>query len=397
MNRSEQSMLGHLSRCGLTAALVASAFLAACSPLRPMAVAPTPSFVFRSLDLRQSADNGNRDWDLTSPEARYDLSSRTIRGRRPEGIVYRDDRPYFQVEADIATVLQDGELIVLEGSVQLKELNERGLLIKGDNLIWTPSQSRLVINQQPVADDGQTQIRARELIFQQDQNLLELKGPTQLISRDRNGDIGNNANKRIATTYVNGGSGVWNLESGDLSLPGPVEAIRTSGETLNATGLSGNTNKGFLDLSKPVTLLLQNDQGVISAGETRWFFSENQLQSNQPVRADLKSSTIQSTGFRLDERSTTIILSSSCRVDQKNEILTARRCSWNWNTDRIVADEDVVLLRSEPKQTTNATRMEGVIGSNGQIRFGQAGARVESTIKLSPAAQEKPRRPQVSF
>ena len=139
MNRSEQSMLvGRLSRCCLTAALVAGALLTACTTRRPITVEPTPSFVFRSLDLSQRADNGDRDWDLTSPEARYDLSSRTIRARRPQGILYRDDQPLYRITADLATVLRDGELVVLEGSVQLRQLNERGLTIEGDNLIWTP-------------------------------------------------------------------------------------------------------------------------------------------------------------------------------------------------------------------------------------------------------------------
>ncbi|HCO76381.1 MAG TPA: LPS export ABC transporter periplasmic protein LptC, partial [Synechococcus sp. UBA8071] len=55
MNRSEQSMLGHLSRCGLAAALVASAWLTGCTTRRPIALEPTPSFVFRSLDLSQRA------------------------------------------------------------------------------------------------------------------------------------------------------------------------------------------------------------------------------------------------------------------------------------------------------------------------------------------------------
>ena len=176
MNRSEQSMLGHLSRCGLTAAFVASAWLTGCTTRRPIALEPTPSFVFRSLDLSQRADDGNRDWDLTSPEARYDLSSRTIRARRPEGILYRNDQPHYKITADLATVLRDGELVVLEGSVQLRQLNQRGVTIEGDNLIWTPSQSRMVINQRPKANDGETQIRSRELVFQQDTEVLEFSG-----------------------------------------------------------------------------------------------------------------------------------------------------------------------------------------------------------------------------
>ena len=388
MNPSKRSMLGRLSRCGLTAALVASAVLTACSTRRPITVEPTPSFVFRSLDLSQRTDDGNRDWDLTSPEARYDLSSRTIRARRPEGVLYRDDQPHYRITADLATVLRDGELVVLEGSVQLRQLNQRGLTIEGDNLIWTPSQSRMVINQRPTANDGQTQIRSRELAFQQNTEVLVFSGPTQLNPVD-----GTDA----ASTVVRGGSGTWNLKSGLMQAPGPVEAVRSDGRTLIASGLDGNTRKGYLDLQQPVTLVLESERGRITAGRTRWLFSAKQLQSDQPVQADLKNSKVQGGGFKLDERTGTVIISSDCRVEQKSETLTARRCAWNWRSERVVADGDVVLQRTKPEQITRASRMEAMISDDGEIRFGQSGARVESRIKLSPAAQEKPRRPQVSF
>ena len=381
-------LVGRLSRCCLTAALVAGALLTACSTRRPITVEPTPSFVFRSLDLSQRADNGDRDWDLTSPEARYDLSSRTIRARRPQGILYRDDQPLYRITADLATVLRDGELVVLEGSVQLRQLNERGLTIEGDNLIWTPSQSRMVINQRPKANDGQTEIRSRELAFQQDTELLEFSGPTQLKRVDDTSD---------ASTVVRGGSGTWQLRSGLMQVPGPVEAQRSDGRMLRASGLDGNTREGYLDLQQPVTLVLESDRGRITAGLTRWMFSAKQLQSTQPVQADLQNSKVRGTGFKLDERSGTVIISSDCRVEQKAETLTAHRCAWNWRSERVVADGDVVLQRTKPEQITRASRMEAKISEDGEIRFGQSGARVESTIKLSPATQSKPRRSQVSF
>ena len=388
MNRSEQSMLRRLSRCGLTSALVACAVLSGCGSRPPITVEPTPSFVFRSLDLSQRADNGERAWDLTSPEARYDLSSRTIRARRPEGILYRDDQPQYRLTADLATVLRDGELVILEGSVQLRQLNQRGLTIEGDNLIWTPSQSRMVINQRPKASDGQTQIRSRELTFQQDTELLVFSGPTQLNRRDDDSSD---------STVVQGGSGTWNLSTGLLQAPGLVEAVRRDGRTLTAAGLDGNTRKGYLDLQKPVKLLLENDRGSINAGRTRWFFSTQQLQSEQPVVAELQNAKVQGQGFKLDERSGSVIIPSACRLEQKTETLTARRCSWNWLSERVVADGDVVLRRSQPEQITRASRMEATIADDGEVRFGQPGARVESRIKLNPKTEQNPPRPKVSF
>ena len=386
-----------LSRCGLTAALVASSLLAGCSSSRQSMIQPTPSFVFRSLDLSQRADNGDRDWDLTSPEARYDLSSRTIRARRPRGVLYRDDQPHYRITADLATVLRDGELVILEGSVHLRRLNQRGLTIKGDNLIWTPTQSRMVINQRPMASDGQTQIRSRELAFQQDTELLVFDGPTELKRRDDGSDDSTATDNNPDSTVVRGGSGTWNLMSGLMQSPGPVEAVRRDGRKLSASGLNGNTREGFLDLQEPVTLLLENDRGTITAGRTRWLFSTQQLQSVQPVQAELQNSTVQGKGFKLDERSGTVIIPSDCRLQQKQETLTARRCSWNWNSERVVADGDVVLRRKKPEQTTRASRMEATITDDGEIRFGQPGQRVESTIKLNPKTEEKRLRPPVSF
>lgn len=386
-----------LSRCGLTAALVASSLLAACSSSRQSTIQPTPSFVFRSLDLSQRADNGDRDWDLTSPEARYDLSSRTIRARRPRGVLYRDDQPHYRITADLATVLRDGELVILEGSVHLRQLNQRGLTIKGDNLIWTPTESRMVINQRPMASDGQTQIRSRELAFQQDTELLVFDGPTELKRRDDGSDDSTATDDNPDSTVVRGGSGTWNLRSGLMQSPGPVEAVRRDGRKLSASGLNGNTREGFLDLQEPVTLLLENDRGTITAGRTRWLFSTQQLQSVQPVQAELQNSTVQGKGFKLDERSGTVIIPSDCRLQQKQETLTARRCTWNWNSQRVVADGDVVLRRKKPEQTTRASRMEATITDDGEIRFGQPGQRVESTIKLNPKTEEKRPRPPVSF
>ena len=172
---------------------------------------------------------------------------------------------------------------------------------------------------------------------------------------------------------------------------------QSDGRTLSASGLDGNTRQGYLDLQQPVTLVLENDRGQITAGQTRWLFSAKQFQSDQPVQADLKNSKVQGRGFKLNQTTGTVIIADDCRVEQTLETLTARRCAWNWRSERVVADGDVVLERTKPEQITRASRMEAKISDDGEIRFGQAGARVESTIKLSPAAQEKPRRPQVSF
>ena len=119
----------------------------------PVSDQQAPPFVWRALSLNQRKPDGSRDWDLNSPEARYELDSRTVRAKRPSGVLYKSDQPGFRISADLATVLNDGELVVLEGNVRLQQLDQRRILIKGQRLVWTPDRSLMVLEQRPVAVD----------------------------------------------------------------------------------------------------------------------------------------------------------------------------------------------------------------------------------------------------
>ena len=85
MNRSVRSVL-------LTPVLV-SALSAGCMSAPSSVTGPDPPFVFRSLDLSQRREDGSRDWELSSPEARYDLNSRTVEAEGPAGLIFRAMSP----------------------------------------------------------------------------------------------------------------------------------------------------------------------------------------------------------------------------------------------------------------------------------------------------------------
>ena len=99
--------------------VILSALVLGCSSStgnRSQTVAPPP-FVFRKLELEQKKSSGDVDWKLSSPEARYELSRRLVRAKRPEGVLYSKNKPSFKIRADFAIVINDGEQIMLEGDV----------------------------------------------------------------------------------------------------------------------------------------------------------------------------------------------------------------------------------------------------------------------------------------
>ena len=182
----------------------------------------------------------------------------------------------------MATVLNDGQLVVLEGQVRLQQLDKRKLLISGDRLVWTPSRSTMVINQRPKAEDAESLLTMRRIVFHQDRETLRFLGPTKLHrwNRQRREDS-------PPQTVVMTAEGSWNLNDGTLVAAGPIRADQIKGRTLTAARLVGNTNDQYIDLIAPVTLSLTQRKGSVKAGSTRWNYGKEQLKSEEPFAAEL--------------------------------------------------------------------------------------------------------------
>ena len=367
---------------------IVSAGVVGCTQQSGSSQESAPPFVFRSLDLNQRRKDGQRDWDLKSPEARYELSSRTVRARQPKGILYRNDQPYYAISAELATVLNDGELVVLEGSVKLQQLKDQNVLIQGDRLVWSPQAARMVIDQRPEALDAESRLIGTSATFLQNTNTLRFTGPTQLLQwrgRRREGVM--------PDSDIRAADGQWNLDNGDLNVQGPVLASQPDERHLRATALKGNTHSRHLDLLEPVQLNLGKDKTVIKAGLTRWDYGRQRLTSLVPFQAESPTAVATGDGFVVDQPTTTLIIPRACRLKQPGEALTAQRRSWNWSSERLIADGDVVLTRSDPEQVTRAARLDGLLSKQQGMRFTAGGEPVQSTLRLNPGKDQMPPNP----
>ena len=118
--------------------------LGACRQERLVRDDTVPPFVFRSLNLRQQDQKGQPAWELTSPEARYDLQRRVTvaikalkadyaedEGRRqaPAGREDRprEGRPFKQVDSQGTCGLHKGK------DKRGRRDNNRGLRQRSDN------------------------------------------------------------------------------------------------------------------------------------------------------------------------------------------------------------------------------------------------------------------------
>jgi len=364
-------------------AMALSGLLVGCQGQKTPEPAAQP-FVFRSLNLKQHNLLGQPTWTLTSPEARYDLGRRVAQASNLKGTLFSNGTPRYRLSATSATVLNDGELIQLEGDLVIQRLGAQPLVIQAKRARWYPAQNLMVLDRRPVATQDKLQIAADQARFLIDQDKLELRDHP-LLTRHGDGAI-----------RVNVHSVDWFTKTGDLVAAGPVRGLRNlpnkQQQVLTSPALKGNTLTQILTLAAPVRLVDISRGAVFNAKDTQVDVRQQIIQSDQPFDGILKQSTVHGVGFQLFYASQLAVVSSQCKLEQPTDSLTANRCQWNWQSDQVKAIGNVVLKRQANNQTTKSDRIDGRLGSQGLVVFTSPGSRVNTQMTLkqqSPRAKSK--------
>ncbi len=345
-------------------------------------------FVFRSLNLQQHNLLGQPTWNLTSPDARYDLGRRVAQASRLKGTLFSNGNPRYRLSATSATVLNDGELIQLEGDLVIQRLGAQPFVIKAQRARWYPAQNLMVLDRRPVATQDKFQVASDQARFLIDQDKLELRDHP-LLTRHGDGAI------RVNVRSVD-----WFTETGDLVAAGPVRGVRTlpnkQQQVLTSPALKGNTLTQILTLAAPVRLVDSSRGAIFNARDTQVDWRQQIIRSVEPFDGILKQATVQGVGFQLFYTKQFAVVSSHCKLEQQTDSLTANRCQWNWKSDQVKALGNVVLKRQTNNQTTKSDRIDGRLGSKGLVVFTSPGNRVNTQMTLKqqvPRSKSKQPRP----
>ena len=368
----------------------ATLLLAGCAGQPISKEAPEP-FVFRSLNLRQQDKRGAPAWELTSPEARYDINRRLAQVRQPRGVIYLRGKPRYSIAAQSGTVLGDGEAIQLEGAVAITLLGKNPVRISGDQVRWLPRQDLMLIDRRPTATDRRSRLSARTARFLIQDDRIELRGSPTLQQWDGRLDKGPAA-VVISTTSVD-----WKPEAGGLVAQGPVRGERrikqtASGQRLTASALNGNLREGYVDLLAPVRVEDRRGKGWIQAERTRWLINDERLRSEQPFRGQINKLAIEGGLLDIDLKAETVLIPQACSLQQPDQRLRAQSCLWHWPNGRFEAKGNVELRRKAYKQITRSSVLQGRLGEEGVAVFSSPGARVQSLFTLPRNSQGQGRR-----
>lgn len=357
-----------------------------------------PPFVFRSLNLRQQTPAGKPAWELTAPEARYDLRRRIAQAISPKGVIYGSGRPLYRVQADSGTVLNDGEAILLEGNLRVERIGREPVLIQATRARWLPREQLMLIDRHPVAWDRQGRLRAQRARFLFQDDRLELSGNPQLDRWNQRFDPFTALPTTPPAIAVNATTVRWKPGSGELQAEGPLIGRRTppgsqAGEApqqLSAEGLAGNTLRQEFTLTGSVRFNDTAKGNSFAGRDVRLRPAAAEGSSASPFEASRGTLQVSGASVRVDGTNHWVRIDGACRLSQPDGTLQADRCGWNWQSGAVEAEGGVLVQRSAQGQSSRAGILTGRLGREGSVLLRAPGARVVSQFRVPQGQRQAP-------
>jgi LPS export ABC transporter protein LptC len=388
-------------RVGSLLLLLLMPLLGSCRQERLVRDTTVPPFVFRSLNLRQQDQKGQPAWELTSPEARYDLQRRVAQATSPRGVIYAKGKPVYRLEATSGTVLNDGEVILLEGDIRVQRLGPQPVLIKSSRVRWLPSREVMEIDRHPEALDPHSRLVARRARFLLGKDQLELRGAPKLERWTDRFDPLRGAPKASPDVVVTVSRADWEPGTGFLEALGPVAAQRrppgappsAPPQTLTASKLEGNTVKQEFRLKAPVSFDDPSEKTRFQGQDVRIDMAEKTIRTRDPFQGWRDSLQVAGGAVEIYGKDDNAVIPSGCALDRPGERLRADRCTWNWKTQEVQAEGSMQFHRDANRQHTRGHQLRGRLGDEGQLEVTTPGGRVFSEFQVPPRSRSPRRDP----
>lgn len=141
---------------------------------------------------------------------------------------------------------------------------------------------------------------------------------------------------------------------------------------------------------------MPKNKGLLRAKDTSWNFRKQTLKSNDPFEGLINEIQINGERFSAELDQSTVIIPEGCRIKQPGERLRARKCRWNWETDKVLATGNVRVERDENNQITESQTLNGSVGEKGSLIFSAPGNKVRSQLTIEEKTNSQDQPPQQS-
>ncbi len=330
---------------------------------------------FNTVTLEQADEQGRPFWQVKAKVATYSKDKKVAQVQQPNGVLFQDGKPVYQVTANQGEIQQDGQQLFLKGQIVATD-PQNGIVLHGNELEWRPKEDLLIVRNQLTGTQQKIQVVAREARVFSRQHRMELFG--QVVANSSEPQL------QVRTEHL-----IWQIQAEKLISDVKIQIDRLTNNTVSdrATG-----NSAEVDLKTKIALLNQNSQLdildpplQINGNFFTWNLNTEIIDTSQPLkvlqRTDQVAITANQGRMNLKEK-IVYLVGKIHGVGQRSQSLDAKTLNWNLTTKMVEALGDVVYRQVQPplnfvgQKAVGNIQEENIVVSGGN----NAGNRVVTEI-----------------
>ncbi|MDB9525628.1 LPS export ABC transporter periplasmic protein LptC [Oscillatoria sp. CS-180] len=320
-----------------------------------------PGLTLRDVSLEQQTDEGQLLWKVDAAEVTYSPDQEVANLIDLEGELYEDGQLLYRVSADKGIIRDNGQIILLEDNITATGIQNQ-MVLKGQNLEWTPEDSILIVRNGLTGVHPQLRAKANEARIYDSEKRMEFEGDVVATTIVEDPQVEPWFKLQGETLQWK-----WEEETFDSDQELRVERFQNAKVTEvlvgqkslvelaeNRVTITENVNAQLLE----VPLSLTSDQAV-------WEIEEQLIQADGSVRVvepkQQVTVTSQQGTFNLEEqvaRFTQDVLA----IGQRNSSrLTSNSLTWNLEDQTVLAEGNVNYQQLDPQVKIQGPRARGRI------------------------------------
>lgn len=324
------------------------------------------NLTFNDVTLEQSDQQGQLIWKVKGKAATYSKDRKVALVQSPNGQLFQDGKPVYNITAQTGEIQQDGQTLFLKGNIVAKE-PRNDLVLRGNELEWRPKEDLLIVRNRLTGNNPQMQVVAQEARVKSRLGLIELQGGVQANAKD--------PNMQMRTEHV-----IWRIREQRLIGDRPLQIDRFQDKKVTDRGTAG---QGEVNLKTKIATLKQNAQISllqpplqVNSNSLIWNMNTEVVTSDQRVRVVQRQQqlTVNANQGRLDTKKEVAYMSGDVNaVGKSGQTLAARQLTWYLSTQLFEANGDVLYQQAQPparfagQKAVGKLQEQNIVVSGGRV------------------------------
>ena len=140
-----------------------------------------------SLDMNVFSKTGDKIYSINSPDSKYDKIKLIFNLKRTTINIFNGKEIKYIVDADSSRLLDKNKIVVLNGNVKLRSLNQNNDNLYGDKLTWNINESKYELFGNVRFENRNVFLYSNKAILRKD-NIIEFFNPVKYIMKDDNNE-----------------------------------------------------------------------------------------------------------------------------------------------------------------------------------------------------------------